>query len=214
MILSQRHIWPGVTCGVTVGINAETWTCPGGIDDAYAALADFVDWYGDAGRPWTASATLELSRVGGETFAGSSAIRWQLSFSDVTALSWSSDALDALQPDDAAAALGIASGAWPCNGWGLDGATTRTSLSGTAAAQGAVRPGIPALAPVRPTAVGGLDYAGTELLAQYLALSPSPRRCWVLGIDGTWRHYALGGVSRERRKTIWVHTLDLAGDAL
>lgn len=214
MILSQRHIWAGVSCDVVVGINSETWSCPSGIDDAYAALVDFCDWYGDAGRPWTASATVAWARAGGEQFGGSSAIEWQLSFSTSTGLTWSSDAETALQTDDPAAATGIASGVLPCNGWGLDGATTRDGLSGTAAAQGAVRPGVPVLAMVRPTAVGGLDYAGTELLAQYMALTPSPRRCWVPGIDGVWRQYALGGVSRDRRKTIWIHTLDLAGDAL
>lgn len=214
MILSQRYNWATVSCDVTVGINSETWTCPGGIDDAYAALADFADWYGDAGRPWTASVTVAWSRLGGEEFAGLSNLRWLMQFSSTTVLSWSSEAMLALEPDDVDEREGTGAGAQPCNGWGLDGSTTRISLSGTAAAQGAVRLGVPVLAAVRPSAVGGFDYAGTELLARILALSPSPRRCWVLDIDGMWRHYALGSVSRERRGTIWIHTLDLAGDAL
>lgn len=214
MILSQRFDWQSVSCDVTVGIDTETWTCPASIDDAYSALADLADWFGDAGRPWTATMEILWTRLGGEVFAAASNPRWEIEPSTAITLAWSTEAQAALETDSPSDRFGTGHGAMPSNGWGLSGSTTRGSMPGNASAQGTMRPGVPALAMIRPTAVAGFDYDGAELIAALLARTPSPRRCRVLDIDGTWRQYALSGVSRERRKTIWVHTLDLAGDTL
>ncbi len=214
MILSQRFDWPSVTCDVTVGIDTDTWTCPASIDDGYAALADLADWFGDAGRPWTASMSIIWTRLGGEVFAAASNPRWEVVPSTSTTFLWSTEAQAALEPDSSTDRFGTGHGALPCNGWGLDGGTTRVGLPGMASAQGTMRPGVPVLAAIKPSAVAGFDYDGTELIAGFLARTPSPRRCWVLDIDGVWRQYALANVGRERRKTIWIHTLELAGDAL
>jgi len=200
--------WGAVTCLVDDGIGSDTWTNPG-TTNGCAALLDFVDWYSDPSRPWTDTAAIVWSQTD-----GSAAVDWELATGIVVTYAWSTDAQAALgcgATDDAGTMPGSIQ---PDGGWGMSAPLLRRGLQGRGGAQGTMRPGLAHWGPVRPVCEGLFDFSGALLLQEVLARSANPRRCWVQDTGGTWRQYALGQVSRERRSTLWAVTLELAGDAL
>ena len=232
--LQTRDSWAAADVLIQVGANVDTWVGSSSLPSAVDALLDLTTWANDVARPWWGAALFDWG--------------WQRQASTGGALltvrnsggafSWTPNATAlALLGIPAAVAVVSAVGTAAAAGTWAPGPTGYLALKlgvlwlrdkGQASAVGAVRDGVPGLAPwvasCRPV-VGAQD---TARLAETLGHASHPRRAWLrlsnversseilvhADVEGG-RLVALGDVRRQRSgASLWRHELAVAGGAV
>lgn len=235
LAIETQDDWSAAELTVTVGAWVETWTCPATAISARAAIDDFVGWANDFARGWFGFALFSWS--------------WQRNASDGGAklvLTNSGGVWDLLPNAAAQTLLGLpaaaavltvtgttsAAGTWAPARDGvvpLRGGREWLRDAGEASGVGAVRRGVPALAPWLAICQAVVEARDAARLTAILATASSPRRAWLRlanvprasesvvapGDSTGWRWVALGEVRRSQRTvSLWSVTLDVQGEAV
>lgn len=232
--LQTRDTWSNAQVTIQVGVHVAVWGGATAAPSAVDALQDLVAWANDPARPWWGLALFSWSWQRHAATGGALAVV----NNSGGVWSWTPNGT-ALALLGVAAAAGVLEvvGTTPAAGTWAPGPTGQLALklgvlwlrsSGQASAEGAVRAGVPGLAPwvARCRPVTGAQDAAR--LTAILAEAAHPRRAWlrtsnvlrtseyVIPPDATgWRLVALGEVSRQRQSAaLWQHELAVAGEAV
>lgn len=237
--LQTRDNWAAAQVLITVGAGNDTWTCPATANSAVDAVQDLATWANDAGRPW-AGAVLFSWSWGRNTPSGGAKLRlvnsggpfvYNPNGPAVTLLGMPAMAGQVLVTGTAPAAGTWAPG--PTGYLALKLGVLWLKAGGLASAVGAVRPGVPGLAPWVASCRPVVEAQDVARLAGILGAASHPRRAWLRvsnteaqlpaftelvtppGDMAGWRLVALGQVQRQRQgASLWACELAVAGEAV
>lgn len=232
--LQTRDGWTTAAATIQVGVHVDTWNATTIAPSAVDALQALTAWANDPARPWWGLALFDWGWDRQPTTGGAVLIVRNSG----GVWSWTPNAT-ALALLGIAAAVGVleVTGTTAAVGTWAPGPTGQLALklgvlwlrsSGQASAVGAVRSGVPGLAPwvARCTPVTRAQDAAR--LTAILAVAAHPRRAWLRVSNvarssefmvppdvAGWRLVALGEVTRSRQGTaLWRHELAVAGEAV
>lgn len=232
--LQTRDSWAAAQVTIQVGVHVDVWVGSSSLPSAVDALNDLAAWANDVARAWWGAALFDWGWQRQASTGG--ALLVLRNSGGVFNYTPNAAALALLGLPAAAATLEVVGTAAAVGTW-APGPTGLLALKlgvrwlqskGQASAVGAVRDGVPGLAPwvaiCRPV-TGAQDAAR---LADLLGHASHPRRAWlrvsnvhrssefVVPPDATgWALVALGEVKRQRAAaSLWQHELAVAGEAV
>lgn len=232
--LQTRDSWAQASVAVTVGAATATWTCAATSTSAFDAMTDLTTWANAAARPWFGVALFDWawarqSSTGGAVLRirnGGGVFGYAANATAISLLGIAAGA-GALEYVGTVAAAGTWSSG-PGVAISLRMGVNWLKGQGEASGVGALRPGVPGLAPWLATCRPVVNAQECARLTSVLARAANPRRAWlrlsnvarsteyIVPPDAAgWKLVAVGAISRNRQgASLWTIDLTISGEAV
>lgn len=221
LLLETDDDWPGCELTFTFGADTDVYLDADALS-GYDLLAGLQAWSTSGARPWAGKTLtwLDSTRDVGDsgfkvTLGGSEAFTLAVNAAGVLLLGLPANSVGVVT----VAGVMAVYGSWaPARDGEIAVLRDVRWLQGDghASGLGAVRAGVPGLAPFAPHVTAGATALDSARLAVILASATSPRRCWI-GDGGVqpWTQYAVATVDRTPVDgLLWLVTLGLLREAV
>jgi len=233
--LQTRDTWSAAQVTATVGGLSDVWTCGATENSAVDALNSLGSWANALARPWGGLALFawNWARNGADAGAKASLTNsggvWSYT---PNAQAQTLLGMAAMVGQVTVTGTSSAAGTWspgPRGYVALRGGTEWLRDSGQASAEGAVRPGVPGLAPWLARCQTTVEALELARLTDVVQKASHPRRAWLRlsnvarvsesvvapGDTSGWKLVAFGPVQRSSAGvSLWSVSLDVQGQAV